>query len=364
MNDYGTPAPVDLRSDTVTLPTEAMREAMARAPLGDDGLDGDPGVNLLQEEAAALLGKEAALFFPSATMANLAAVLAQAERQTQMVAEASAHMYTTERAGSTLSGVFYAPVAGRDGAMDLDLLEQAIGGTRGNLPTTLVCLETSHNNAGGAVLPLEHMRAAHGLAAARGIPVHLDGARLFNAAVALGLPARVLAEQADTVTVCLSKGLSAPVGSVLAGPRATLARAKKIRKVLGGTLRQAGMLAAAGSEGLRSMVDRLAEDHHRAAQLAAALNALGASFTASVPQTNIVLVDLGATGSGSADWVARLEAAGLKVRPWGPTRLRCVTHRHIDDTAVDRAVAAFTAVERIGAPSRTRTGAPVTGGGF
>ena len=346
MSEHHTPAPVDLRSDTVTLPTEAMREAMARAPLGDDGLDGDPSVTALQEEAAALLGKEAALFFPSATMANLAAVLAQAERQTQLVAESSAHIYTTERAGSTLSGVFYAAVPGTDGAMDLDRLEQALGGSRGNLPTTLVCLETSHNNAGGTVLPLSHMQTAHALAAKRGIPVHLDGARLFNAAVALGQPARTLAEQVDTVTVCLSKGLSAPVGSVLVGPAATLARARKVRKILGGTLRQAGMLAAAGREGLHHMVDRLADDHRRAARLGAALNALGATFTASVPQTNIVLVDLSATGSGSTDWVARLEAAGLKVRPWGPTKLRCVTHRHIDDAAVDSAVAAFAAVAR------------------
>ncbi len=239
--------PVDLRSDTVTLPTEQMYDRIASAPLGDDGLDGDPTALELEAEAARLLGKEAALYVPSATMANLLAILAQAGRQEVVLAEAASHIYVTERGAAALTGSFYQGIAGVDGAMDLGLLAQALGPGRNKLRTGLVCLETSHNNAGGAVLPLTHMQAVFAVARDAGAAVHLDGARLMNAAVALGVPAAEITAFADTVSLCLSKGLSAPMGAVLAGPADTIQRARWHRKLLGGSQRQVGIAAAAGA---------------------------------------------------------------------------------------------------------------------
>ncbi len=332
---------VDLRSDTVTRPTPAMYERMRDAPIGDDGLDGDPTVRELEAVAAAALGKGAGLFVPSCTMANLLATLAQVGRAEQVVLEAQSHMITSERGAATFTGAFHLGIAGTGGAMDLDALEDALrpGGTR--LRTAMVGLETSHNNAGGAVPPLAHMAAAAGLARSRGAAVHLDGARLFNAATHLGVPPAAVAAEADTVSLCLSKGLSAPVGAILAGERALVARARTIRKMLGGTQRQLGIMAAAGLEAVTVMGARLAEDHAHARALSEGLNRLGPTLSASVPQTNIVQVDVSRTGRDGERWVADLEAAGLRVRPWGRGRLRCVTHRHIDDAAIVRALAAF-----------------------
>ena len=285
-------APVDLRSDTVTHPTAAMYERMRTAPIGDDGLDGDPSVRALEAHVAARLGKEAGLFVPSCTMANLLAVLAQTQRNEQVVLESSAHMFTSERGAATFTGLFYQGVSGTDGAMDLNRLDDALlsGGHR--LKTSLVAMETSHNNAGGAVLPLDHMQAVYGMANAAGIPVHLDGARLFNAAVALGVPAAEITQYADTVSLCLSKGLSAPVGAVLAGSKAVMSRARTLRRMLGGTQRQSGIMAAAGLEGVQSMTERLVEDHARARRLSDGINGLAPALSATVPQTNIVQVCL------------------------------------------------------------------------
>ena len=209
--------PVDLRSDTVTQPTEAMYESMLKAPLGDDGLDGDPTAEELESGVATLLGKEAALFVPSATMGNLAAILAQTARQELVVTEASSHIYTAERGAATLTGAFYEPIAGVAGAMNLERLEQVLTEPRGRVRAALVCMETSHNNAGGTALPLEHMRQVHDLSRRHGASIHLDGARLFNAAVALRVAPAAIAACTDTVTICLSKGLSAPMGGVVAG---------------------------------------------------------------------------------------------------------------------------------------------------
>lgn len=336
--------PVDLRSDTVTHPTAAMYERMRTAPIGDDGLDGDPSVRALEAHVATLLGKEAGLFVPSCTMANLLAVLAQTQRNEQVVLESSAHMYTSERGAATFTGLFYQGVSGTDGAMDLNRLEEALlsGGHR--LKTALVAMETSHNNAGGAVLPLEHMRAVYGMANAGGIPVHLDGARLFNAAVALGVPAAEITQYADTVSLCLSKGLSAPVGAVLVGSKAVMARSRTLRRMLGGTQRQSGIMAAAGLEGVQTMTDRLVEDHVRARRLSDGINRLAPALSATVPQTNIVQVETADSGMTNTQWVAALQAEGLLTRPWGRTRLRCVTHRHIEDEDIDSAVQAFAVV--------------------
>ncbi|WP_313624661.1 GntG family PLP-dependent aldolase [Achromobacter sp.] len=336
--------PVDLRSDTVTHPTAAMYERMRTAPIGDDGLDGDPTVRELEASVADLLGKEAGLFVPSCTMANLLAVLAQTQRSEQVVLESTAHMYTSERGAATFTGLFYQGVSGTAGAMDLNRLEDALQAGGHKLKTSLVAMETSHNNAGGAVLPLDHMQAVHGMARAAGVPLHLDGARLFNAAVALGVPAADISRYTDTVSLCLSKGLSAPVGAVLAGSQAVVAKARTLRRMLGGTQRQSGIMAAAGLEGVQHMGDRLVEDHVRARRLSDGINRLAPALTATVPQTNIVQVETADTGMSNAEWVAALQAQGVLTRPWGRTRLRCVTHRHIGDADIDAAVQAFATV--------------------
>lgn len=332
---------VDMRSDTVTRPTAQMYERMRQAPIGDDGLDGDPSTVELEGTVAALLGKDAGLFVPSCTMANLLGVLAAGGRSEQVVLEASAHMYMTERGASTFTGMFYQPVAGSSGAMDLGMLEAALKPASHRLATALIAVETSHNNAGGAVLPLDHLQAVQNIAQQRGIAVHLDGARLFNASAALQVEPQAIARFADTVSVCLSKGLSAPVGAVLTGPRATLDRARTLRRMLGGTQRQSGIMAAAGLDAVLHMRERLVDDHARARRFSDTLNAAGLPVHAARPQTNIVQVDVSASGLGSHAWVAALEAAGLRVRPWGEALLRCVTHRHIEESEVDSAVTAF-----------------------
>ncbi|MDE1570194.1 threonine aldolase family protein [Aquabacter sp. P-9] len=342
---------VDLRSDTVTRPTPAMYERMASAVIGDDGLDGDPTARALEAETAQVLGKEAGLFVPSCTMANLIAILAQSQRSEQVVLEAGAHIYNSERGSGTFTGLFYLPVPGTAGAMDLDVLEDVLNPTGHRLKTALVGVETSHNNAGGAVLPLDHMQKVHEMAHRRGARVHIDGARLFNAAVHLGVTPAEVARASDTVSLCLSKGLSAPVGAVLAGPRATIEKGRTLRRMLGGAQRQVGIMAAAGLEGVRTMGPRLAEDHRRARRFAEGVNGLGLPLSATEPQTNIVQVDVSRTGRDSGAWVDLLEAAGLLARPWGRQRLRCVTHRHIDDAAIERAIAAFrTVMEGLPAP--------------
>lgn len=342
---------VDLRSDTVTHPTPAMYERMMRAPIGDDGLDGDPTARELEAETAQVLGKDAGLFVPSCTMANLIAILAQSQRGEQVVLEANAHIYNSERGSGTFTGLFYLPVPGTAGAMDLDVLEDVLNPTGHRLKTALVGLETSHNNAGGAVLPLEHMEKVHQMAHRRGVRVHIDGARLFNAAVYLGVTPAEVARSSDTVSLCLSKGLSAPVGAVLAGPKATIEKGRTLRRMLGGAQRQVGIMAAAGLEGVRTMGPRLAEDHRRARRLSDGVNALGTPLSASVPQTNIVQVDVSRTGRDSGAWVDLLDDAGLLARPWGRQRLRCVTHRQIDDAAIERAIVAFkTVIAQIPAP--------------
>lgn len=342
--------PVDLRSDTVTRPTPAMYERIRTAALGDDGLEGDPTVRQLEALVAQKLGKEAGLFVPTVTMANLLATFSQVQRQEQVVIESTAHMYTSERGGATLTGAFYAGIRGVDGAMEMTELEAALRPASSPLRTSLVCMETSHNNAGGAVLSLAHMAQVFAAARQADARVHLDGARLFNAAVALQVPAEAIAQYADTVSLCLCKGLSAPVGAILAGPSSTIGRARGLRKVLGGTQRQAGIVAAAGIVAIEEMCERLAEDHLRARRLSRSLIDAFPMLSTSVPRTNIVLIDLPAGANDSGDWVDALNRAGVLVRPWGPFRLRCVTHRHVDDHALEHVLAAFrTVVERLAA---------------
>ncbi len=334
---------IDLRSDTVTRPTDAMYEAMLQARLGDDGLDGDPTARELEETVAGMLGKESGAYFPSLTMANLAAVMAQAGRQDLVLAHADSHIYGAERGGAALSGAFYQPIAGAAGEMDLESLSQALGANRSKLRCALVCLENSHNSAGGAVLPLAHTAAVAALAHGAGASVHLDGARLFNAAAHLKAPVSALAEGADTVAICLSKGLSAPMGAVLAGSRAIIGQARALRRALGGNQRQVGIAAAAGLVAVRDMAARLEADHETARRLAGALKAVD-GLGVNAPQTNIVLVDTRQTGRGARTWEALLRQAGVLARPWGEHALRCVTHRHISLEDGDRAAAVFAAV--------------------
>lgn len=336
---------VDLRSDTVTRPTEGMYERMRSAAIGDDGLDGDPTARKLEALASEILGKEASLFVPSCTMANLLAILSQSQRSEQVVMESSAHIYTSERGAATFTGLFYLGVAGVGGEMDLGNLEEVLAGGGHKLKTALVALETSHNNAGGTVLPLAHMGAVRDMAKARGVPVHLDGARLFNAAVALGVAPADVAKPADTVSLCLSKGLSAPVGAILSGPHSVIEKSRTMRRMLGGTQRQVGIMAAAGLNAIETMGARLGDDHRRARVLSDGINSLGNSLSATRPQTNIVQIDVSASRRDSATWTMELERLGVRVRPWGKQRLRSVTHRHIDDADIARAIEAFRVVE-------------------
>lgn len=338
---------IDLRSDTVTQPTPAMRRAMAEAPVGDDVYGEDPTVNRLQSMAAELLGKEAALFVPSGTMGNLAAILAHCTRGDEVILGNQAHTFLFEAGGiSALGGVHSCQIPNQaDGTLDLDDIRRAIRADDPHQPITrLVSLENTHNRCGGVALTVEYTQAVGELCRQRGIRLHLDGARLFNAAAALGVPASALAEPADSVTFCLSKGLCAPVGSLICGTQAFIQRALRVRKQLGGGMRQVGVLAAAGIVALESMPACLVDDHIRARRLAKHLASISAlALDPGTPQTNMIFMGLSndAHGLDAQDVADRLLKMGVKVGVVGPRRFRLVTHYWIDDAAVDRAAAAF-----------------------
>lgn len=332
---------IDLRSDTVTKPTEAMRRAMAEAEVGDDVYGEDPTVNRLEECAAEILGKEAALFVTSGTQGNQIAILCHAGPGDEIILEADSHIFQYEAgAASALAGVQLRPLRGIRGKMDPEEVERAIRDSDIHFPrTALICLENTHNRAGGAVLPTDHMAALREVADRHGIPVHLDGARLFNAAVALGVEAREIARFADSVSVCLSKGLGAPVGSLLAGPKSLIDEARRWRKRLGGGMRQAGVIAAPALLALTKMVDRLAEDHKNAKRLACALaETKGFSVDPDQVETNIVLADISDTGKTAEEVLDRLAAEGVLAVSFGPTTLRFVTHKDVSRKDIDEAV--------------------------
>jgi threonine aldolase len=338
---------IDLRTDTVTRPTEAMLDSMREATLGDDSRDGDATVGNLESLAAALMGKEAGAYMPSGTMTNLVAVLTHTPRGGEVLLEPGAHILHSELGGVTaLAGAFYRGIPGKHGAMDIDVLGEAIRPeTRNNLGTALVCMETTHNRAGGAVLPLVHMKAVCDLAQRHGVPVHTDGARIFNAAVALGVEAKEIARHTDTVGFCVSKGLSAPVGSILCGPAAFIERARAYRRMVGGNMRQAGPLAAAGIIALETMIPRLAEDHDTAKRLAEGLHRIDPGLCdPKHVETNLVRVDLRKSGRRAALWSDDLKKKGVLVAPADAWSLRFVTHRHISAPDVDTAVSAFAAL--------------------
>ena len=339
---------IDLRSDTLTLPTEEMREAMARAKLGDDSRDGDPTVRRLEAAAAAITGKEAALFVASGTMSNLVALLAHTGRGGEVLLDSESHIMRSELGGiASLAGLFYRTIPSVRGAPDLnemrELLNERLMANR--LATALVCVETTHNSAGGAILPLDYLGRLKTLVAEKGIPLHIDGARIFNAAVALGVPVARIASLCDSTGFCVSKGLSAPFGSVLCGTSAFIERARAYRRMVGGAMRQAGLMAAAGLVALERMVDRLAEDHRHAKRIAEGLHAIDPRLTdPQAVETNIVMLEIGHTGADAKTWIAALEKHGLRAGAWSRKSLRLVTHRHIDDAAVEQAVAIVRAV--------------------
>ncbi len=337
---------IDLRSDTVTVPTPAMRQAMAQAEVGDDVYGEDPTVNRLQETAAALLGKEAALFVASGTMGNLASILAHCGRGDEVILGNLAHTFLYEAGGiSALGGVHSCQIPNQpDGTLALDDIRRAIRSDDDHQPVTrLVTLENTHNRCGGVALTAEYTRQVGELAHAHGLSLHIDGARIFNAAAALGASAAELAAPADSITFCLSKGLCAPVGSLICGSRDFIRRAHRIRKQLGGGMRQAGILAAAGLVALETMPGRLAEDHHRARCLADGLRDIpGLILDPGTPHTNMVFLSLADTLPLDAQAVVnRLAAQGVRVGVAGSRRLRLVTHYWIDDPAVEKAIRAF-----------------------
>jgi threonine aldolase len=340
---------IDLRSDTVTVPTPLMREAMSQADVGDDVYGEDPTVNRLQELAAEMLGKEAGLFVASGTMGNLTSILAHCQRGDEVILGDKAHTFLFEAGGiSVLGGVSTYQLANQpDGTIDLDAICQAIRPDNDHYPITrLVALENTHNRCGGSVLSGEYTQAVGELAHNHGLKLHIDGARIFNAAAVSGVPARALAAPADSLTFCLSKGLSAPVGSVIVGDRNFIARAHRIRKVLGGGMRQAGILAAAGIVALETMVNRLSEDHQRASRLAAGLRQIpGLALDPGTPFSNMVFLNLAPeTGLTAAEVAARLKAYGVLAGEAGKHRFRLVTHYWIDDSAIEQTISAFAAV--------------------
>jgi threonine aldolase len=332
---------IDLRSDTVTVPTDEMRRAMYEAEVGDDVYGEDPTINLLEERSAALLGKEAGLFTPSGTMSNLIAVLTHTRAGDEIILGSEAHILWYEVGGaSALGGANLRTVLNEaDGTMDLARVEAAIRAEDLHFPsTTLLCLENTHNRCGGTVLTAEYTAAASDLGRHHGLAVHLDGARIFNAAVALGVSAAELASPADSVCYCLSKSLSAPVGSVLCGSVEFVDRARKRRKMLGGGMRQAGVIAAAGLVALDTMIDRLVQDHENARRLANGLSQIpGITCSPGQTQTNIVMFGI-PSHVPARPFVDRLGEKGVKVNYPSRPRIRAVTHRMIETEDVDRAL--------------------------
>jgi threonine aldolase len=337
---------IDLRSDTVTQPTKAMRRAMSKAEVGDDVYGEDPTVNQLQEMAAERMGKQAGLFVPSGTMGNLAAILTHCGRGDEAILGNKAHSFLYEAGGiSALGGVHSCQLLNQpDGTLLLEDIRGAIRPGDAHQPISrLVCLENTHNRCGGVSLTAAYTRAVGELAHERGLSLHLDGARIFNAAVAQGVSAKELAGPADSVTFCLSKGLSAPVGSVLCGSAEFIKKAHRIRKQLGGGMRQAGILAAAGIVALETMIDRLADDHKRARYLAQGLAFLPwLVLEPGTPYTNMIFMSLAENFPADAKQVAdELSKKGVRVGVVGERRFRLVTHYWIDDAAVDKAIVAF-----------------------
>ncbi|VVE18212.1 threonine aldolase [Pandoraea aquatica] len=340
---------VDLRSDTVTRPTALMWEAMQTASLGDDTLEGDPTVRALEHLAAVVTGKEEAMFVVSGTMGNLIASLCHATRGGEAVLDAQAHMAKSEAGGmSRLAHLYPVLIPSVRGEMDLDQLAGALrpGFSRYGQPTAMVAVESTHNHSGGYVPSLSYLADVRALASRAGVPVHMDGARVFNAAAALGVDVGQITAHCDSLTFCLSKGLSAPMGAMLVGSHVMIEQARTFRRMTGGGLRQAGIMAAAGKVAMETMVARLADDNVRAQRLWDGLAQIDPQLVDAVPSTsNIVRLRVGEQREANPRaWEAALAEYGILARASGTSMLRLVTHRHIGDEDIDETIAAIASI--------------------
>jgi threonine aldolase len=343
-------APIDLRSDTVTQPTPAMRAAMAQAPVGDDVYGEDPTVNRLEQVAAEKLKQPAALFVASGTMANLVALLTHCGRGDEVIVGDKSHTFVNEVGGmAALGGIQPRTLPNQpDGTLAVDDIQSAIRGDNVHWPRTrLITLENTHNSCYGTPLAPAYLASVYEIAKSRGVKVHTDGARIFNASVALGVPPAEIARWTDTISFCLSKGLSAPVGSLLCGPLDFIAEARRQRKMVGGGMRQAGILAAAGLVALETMIDRLADDHANARYLAESIADIpGIALEPARVKTNIVFFDLEPSLPNAAQMAERLARASVLIGPAGERRMRAVTHYGVERADIDTTIGAIKAVLR------------------
>ena len=335
---------IDLRSDTVTKPSAAMREAMAKAEVGDDVFGEDPTVNLLQQKVATLLGKEAALYVPSGTMGNQICIKVHTQHGDEVIMEKGCHPFNYETGAlAFLSGVQAHTIEGKHGVFTVDQIKMAIRPKVYYMPrSALVTIENTHNRAGGTIFPIEGIREIRELTKAEGMGFHLDGARLWNACVETGISPKEYASHFDSVSVCLSKGLGAPVGSVLAGSQEFVEKARKYRKIFGGGMRQAGILAAAGIYALDNNRERLKEDHAKMKYMAAELAKIPSlSIDMEAVQTNIILIGIEKTGKQPAEVLALLKSKGILLTPGNWMSLRAVTHLDVSMADVQKAVTVF-----------------------
>jgi threonine aldolase len=338
---------IDLRSDTVTKPTPAMRKVMAEAEVGDDVYGEDPTMNALQEKVAKLLGKESAIFVPTGTMANQLAIKAHTQPGDEVIIEATSHAYTFEGGGgAALSGVQCYTVRGERGILDASQIESAIRPSDHHYAITrLVSIENTHNRGGGSIYPIEKMRGIYQLAKSKGLVVHLDGARLWNASVATGIRLHEYAQYADSVSVCLSKGLGAPVGSLVAGSKILIDRVHRFRKMFGGGMRQVGILAAAGIYAIDHHFERLAEDHGNAKRLAMGLKEFkGISIEQEPVETNIIIFDVSGSGKTPAQVRDAMKKEKVLMNAVSPTQIRLLTHLDVTREDIETALRAFTKV--------------------
>lgn len=335
---------IDLRSDTVTRPTPAMREAMAAAEVGDDVFGDDPTANGLQERAAEIFGRDAGLFVPSGSMGNLICLRCHADAGDEAIVEARSHIYNFEMGGiSAIAGIVPRVVPGRGGILEPADVEAAVQTSPGfRSRTRLLCIENTHNVAGGAVYPTERVRELCDLAHRFEIRVHLDGARIFNAATALGQSVREITSGFDSISFCFSKGLGAPIGSMILGTREFIEEARRFRKLLGGGMRQVGVIAAAARVALEESPSRLHEDHARASRLAEAIDGIPTlEIDAGSVRTNIVIFGIAKTGMNSLRFLESLREEGVAAVPMGKHHVRMVTHRDVDDAGIEHAIEAL-----------------------
>ena len=335
---------VDLRSDTVTKPTPAMRKAMAEAEVGDDVFGEDPTVNALQKKVAKILRKEASLFVPSGTMANQLAIKSHTQPGDEVIIEATGHPYNFEGgAGAALSGIQFYCIRGVRGILDPSQIEEAIRPEDHHFPPTrLICLENTHNRGGGSIYPVEKMNEIFRLAKSKGLFVHLDGARLWNASVATGIKPHEYAQWADSVSVCLSKGLGTPIGSLVAGSREFIDRVHRFRKMFGGGMRQVGIIAAAGIYALDHHIERLREDHENAKRLALGLKEIkGVSIHPEHVETNIIIFDITGAGKTALQVRDEMKKEGVLIHALGKTQIRLVTHLDVSREDIDTALKLF-----------------------